>query len=127
MIDYSGFKFAKSRVKALDKTDAKRTLANKDKAESAKAKVRAKGQCEVLVVLVGADTGRRAVCARCPSKDSQTHHLLGGIGRRNKGKSILADYKLRVCDKCHTAITGKILRPTTAEHDAYTVRYWRAT
>jgi hypothetical protein len=127
VIDYSQFKFAKSRPKALDKADADRARDAKDKAENAKARTRAKGQCEVLILLVGGAPTRKPVYARCPNKDTQTHHLIGGIGRRNKGKSILADYKLRVCEKCHAAITANILRPTTAQHDAYTVRYWRAS
>lgn len=118
-IDYSLFAIPKSRVKALDKADKQKALEAKDRAENAKAKKRAGGMCEVRRPLpVG--------IARCTKKDTETHHLIGGIGRRNKGKSILADYKLRVCGECHKAITANILRPTTAEHDAHTVRYWRA-
>jgi hypothetical protein len=122
-IDYTGFAFAKSRPKALDKEDKDRALDAKDKAENAKARKRAKGQCEVLILL-GA-LSRRASYARCPRKDAQTHHLKGGIGRRNRGDSILAIQKLRTCNECHDAITKNILQPTTATHDAYTVRYWR--
>lgn len=124
-IDYSVFAIPKSRVKALDRDDDRKKLAVEDKKESAKARKRANGQCEVQTVLVGT-AGRKAVALRCERTDRETHHLIGGIGRRNKGKSILADYKLRVCSECHAAITANILRPTTAEHDAMTVRYWRA-
>lgn len=123
-IDYSGFAIPKSRVKALDKADAKATLATKDKAENAKAKARAKGQCEVVETRIYACPASYA--ERCPNKDTETHHLIGGIGRRNKGKSILAAYKLRVCKRCHADITANILRPTTAEHDAQTVSFWRS-
>jgi RNase P subunit RPR2 len=70
--------------------------------------------------------GGSQIAVRCTRKDSQTHHLKGGIGRRNRGVSILADWKLRTCDQCHTDITGKILKPTTAEADAHTIKYWRA-
>ena len=118
-IDYSRLAYPKSRPKALDKDDRDKALAAKDTAENAKARQRAKGRCEVRVPGSFGDF-------RCLNRDTQTHHLLGGIGRRNKGKSILADYKLRVCDECHKAITAKILKPTTAVHDAHTVRYWRA-
>ncbi len=109
----------KDRVKALDKQDKQKATGAKDKSENAKAKKRAGGRCEVWERIL-------EVNARCPRKDNETHHLLGGIGRRNKGKSILMEYKLRVCSQCHAAITANILRPTTAEHDASTVRFWRS-
>jgi hypothetical protein len=118
-VDYSQLAFPKSRVKALDKADKQKALKAKDKAENAKAKKRACGRCEVWE-----QSGHWR--ARCMDKDTETHHLIGGIGRRNKGKSILAEYKLRVCKECHAAITANVLKPTTAEHDASTVRYWRA-
>ena len=121
MIDYSGFAFPKQRVKALEKIDANQALDAKDKAENTKARNRAKGTCEVRE-----QVRRHGVSVRCPRKDTQTHHLIGGIGRRNRGDSVLAINKLRVCQECHDAITKNILRPTTAEHDARTVRYWRA-
>jgi hypothetical protein len=120
-IDYSAMAFPKSRPKALDKQDKDRAIETLDKAESAKARKRAKGQCEVR--WIGPWSGQTL---RCAAKDTQTHHLKGGIGRRNRGDSILAINKLRVCDQCHTDITGKILKPTTAEADAHTIRYWRS-
>jgi hypothetical protein len=123
-IDYSGFPFPKSRPVALERTEKRRTIASKDDAENAKARKRAKGQCEVRTVLNS--VGRKSQAVRCEAKDTQTHHLKGGIGRRNVGDSILAEHKLRVCEKCHTAITGNVLQPTTAKHDAHTVRYWRS-
>jgi hypothetical protein len=119
-IDYSLFAIPKSRVKALDKADKAKAIEAQDKKENAKAKKRAAGMCEVIEVHGNASYGR------CGHKDTETHHLIGGIGRRNKGKSIMAEYKLRVCKGCHAAITANILRPTTAEHDASTVRFWRA-
>jgi hypothetical protein len=126
-IDYTDARFAfpKSRVKALEKQDKDRELATQDEKENKKARKRAKGQCEVQVLLVNV-VGRKQMAIRCTWKDSQTHHLLSGIGRRNKGASILADWKLRVCDQCHAEITGKILKPTTAEADAHTITYWRS-
>lgn len=122
-----GCALPKGRVKALLKEDKTKAIEKQDKAESAKAKKRAKGRCEVHErwPLPNVLTGRYPY-VRCSHKDTDTHHLIGGIGRRNKGKSILADWKLRVCKECHDLITKHILRPTTAEHDAHTVRYWRA-
>lgn len=123
-IDYSEFKFSKSRPVSLDREDKRQSIASKDKAENAKAKARAKGQCEVLTVIDM--RSRKTIAVRCQRPDRQTHHLKGGIGKRNRGDSILAIQKLRVCDECHEAITAKVLKPTTATHDAVTVRFWRA-
>jgi hypothetical protein len=119
-IDYSLLAIPKSRVKALDKDDQRKALAAKDKAENAKARKRAGGQCEIRTALVG------KLFTRCKRAGVDPHHLIYGSGRRNRGKSILADYKLWVCRQCHAAITANVLRPTTAEHTAATVRFWRA-
>jgi hypothetical protein len=121
-IDYSSLAFPKTRPRALDKADKAKAVAAKDKAENAKARRRAKGQCEVQI-----PRGLFSLqWIRCPNKDTQTHHLKGGIGRRNRGDSILASQKLRVCQQCHDDIGAKILKPTTATHDARSVRFWRA-
>jgi uncharacterized cupin superfamily protein len=125
-IDYSLFAIPKSRVKALDKADKAKAIEKHDKAENAKAKKRAGGRCEVRGIGIHDKTVYGTGVWRCQAKDTETHHLIGGIGRRNKGKSIMAEFKLRVCKECHAAITANVLRPTTAEHDASTVRYWRA-
>jgi hypothetical protein len=120
-IDYSLSAFPKSRVKALDKQDKAKALEALDKKESAKARKRAKGRCEVQDVVTFRDSDGALIMleTRCGRKDTETPHLSGGSGRRNKGK-------LRVCKECHQAITQNILRPTTATHDAATVRYWRS-
>lgn len=123
-IDYSDFALPKSRPVSLDREDRKASIASKDKAENAKAKARAKGQCEVMTVIDA--RSRKTIAVRCDRQDRETHHLLGGNGRRNRGKSILAEYKLRVCPTCHAEITRNILKPMTATHDAITVRFWRA-
>lgn len=120
MIDYSGFAIPKSRPKALDAREAKAQLESHDKQESAKAKKRAEGRCEVVEY----DSTLRGNI-RCYRVDAHTHHLISGIGRRNKGKSILAAWKLRVCDQCHRDIHAKVFQPTTAEANAATIRYRR--
>jgi hypothetical protein len=118
-IDFSGFAFPKARNKALDKQDKQAALEALDKKESAKAKKRAKGRCEVQWF--------SPLLYRCQRKDVHTHHLISGIGKRNRGeKSILAAWKIRVCQTCHDAIHAKILRPTSADADASTIRFWRA-
>lgn len=123
-VDYSKCKFPKARVQALEKQDRVKQLATKDRAENAKARARAKGQCEVRQIF---SDGLQRLPVRCPCKDMETHHLIGGIGRRNRGKSILAVNKLRVCLRHHAEITAHIMKPTTEKHDALTVIYWRAT
>jgi hypothetical protein len=122
-IDYSGFAIPKGTLKAIDRAVAREERNRKDRDENTKAKKRATGRCEVVE-----STARKGHVSvgRCTNRDTETHHLIGGIGRRNRGKSILAEYKLRVCKECHAAITANVLRPTTAEHDASTVRFWRS-
>jgi hypothetical protein len=131
-VDYTGFALPKGRPKALDKADKAKALAAKDRDENIKAKMRARGRCEVLELVER--LGQKypdgscevvTVSMPCMRPDTQTHHMIGGIGRRNKGRSIMADYKLRVCAECHAAITANILQPTTAEHTAATVKYRR--
>lgn len=130
-IDYSVFDgipgaIPKARVRALVKQDDKAKERTTDEKENAKARARANGRCEVQVLL--SSVGRKKHYQRCERRDGHTHHLLGGIGRRNKGASILSDNKLRVCSDCHDLITRNVLQPTTAigKHDAHTVRYWRS-
>lgn len=126
-IDYSVFAIPKQRPKALDKAKADAELAKKDREENAKVKKRAKGQCEVRELWpLPCPVTQADRYVRCPRPGCDPHHLIYGIGRRNKGKSILAAYKLWVCRQCHDDIGAKVLKPTTAEHDAKTVRYWRA-
>lgn len=98
--DCSELAFPKSRPRALDKLARKNLIVSTDKAESKKAKDRAKGRCEVFVVGEG----------RCARKDQHTHHLLAGYGRRGKGRSGLAEHKQRVCEQHHDQITRHILR-----------------
>jgi hypothetical protein len=126
VIDYSVLKFAKQKPKALDKQAKQQAIEAKDKAENAKARKRAKGRCEVHELWpLPCPVTQSARYVRCPNKDVHTHHLLSGIGRRNIGRSVLAEYKIRVCEKCHADIHAKVLQPTTAEHDAASVRYRR--
>lgn len=110
----SGLLFPKLRPKVLDTDDRKKREKEFDEKESAKAKARAKGRCEIFVVGEG----------RCKRRDAQTHHMLGGWGRRGKGESAKAERKQRVCDSCHRLITGHALKllqdgPLPMWDDAY--------
>lgn len=99
--DCPDLKFAKSRPRALDQQDRKALVVSTDKAEDKKVKARSGGRCEVVV----AGEGR---CARRGT--GQPHHLLGGWGRRARGRSALAEHKQHCCGECHRQITNHILR-----------------
>ena len=90
----------KPRPRKLEKADRVAELKEFDDAESVKAKRRADGRCEIDVLGVG----------RCTRRDVQTHHMIGGIGRRGRGASALAQHKQRTCAGCHAQITGNVYR-----------------
>lgn len=97
----SELKFPKARPRALDKADRDKRIVSTDKAEDKKVKARSKGQCEVFIIGVG----------RCPKKgEGDPHHMLGGWGRRARGRSALAEHKQHCCGKHHREITNHILR-----------------
>ena len=111
-------KLQKPRPKLLDTQEKKAHVNADDKIERGKCRQRSGGQCEVI------ERGRR--CAR---RSSQNHHLIGGIGRRGRGKSRLHQHRLDVCDRCHKEITNHVLVTVNAidREDAATVRYERTT
>jgi hypothetical protein len=94
-------KFAKTRPRALDKQARDAKVVTTDKAEDQLVRARAGGQCEVFVVGEGR-CGRKA--------EGQPHHMLGGWGRRARGRSALAEHKQHCCRKHHEQITKHILR-----------------
>lgn len=100
-------RFAKSRPRALDKADRDKVIVSTDKAEDQKTKDRAAGRCEVFIAGQG----------RCLRRDTQTHHIQKGWGRRARGTSALAENKLRVCDRCHADLHGHVIVPEGAEQD----------
>ena len=112
---------AKPQPRLLAQRAKKAATAAQDRAESAKVKKRSGGRCEVVCVI------NEPLERRCHLRASQVHHLISGIGRRNIGKSILAEHKLHVCKNCHEEIHGHVLVPVNAyeREDAATVRYER--
>jgi hypothetical protein len=112
----------KPRPKVLEKRDAASKRDAIDRQERAKCKARSHGLCEVYERIRG-----MRVWARCLRRATENHHLIGGIGRRNRGKSILAEHRIDVCPRCHADITGNVLVPEnmTERYDAATVRYER--
>lgn len=115
----------KPRPKLLDKRQVKAEIAAADRAENARVKARSGGQCEVRVSRILFDGHPAAI--RCPRRASHVHHLISGIGRRNRGPSIETAHKLHVCEACHEEIHGHVLVPVdgTQREDAATVRYER--
>ena len=122
----------KPRPKMLEKLQLAADMRATDRAERAKCRERSRGQCEVVeptriaswVDHVGPVFQPERRCSR---RASENHHLLGGIGRRNRGASILADHRLEVCSICHSEITGHVLQPVgEGREDAATVRFERA-
>lgn len=114
----------------LQKREKQAVKATTDKAETAKARKRAGGICETFVRLnVRQNVREKRIWARtdvrCSRRAKETHHLKGGIGRRNRGESILARWKLRVCAECHRLITAHVLVPVNPQADATQIVYWR--
>jgi hypothetical protein len=97
----AGLMFPKQRPALLDKRDKAAAIAKVDRAENGKVRKRSGGRCEVYV-------NGAIYLSRCTRKATETHHLIGGSGRRNRGESIKAEHKLRVCRDCHRDITGTI-------------------
>lgn len=121
-------KLQKGTPRKLVTDAAKAKVGTTDKQQRAKCHVRSGGRCEVWSVIYTAPGSPRVrVFGRCPRRVSQNHHLLGGIGRRNKGRSILAEHRLDVCEPCHKDLTGNVLTAVdgTLKENAATVRYER--
>ena len=72
-----------------------------DARESDKVRARSGGRCEVV-------TFWPSFLHRCLRRATQVHHLIGGIGKRGRGISALAEHKQHVCDQCHLWITGDL-------------------
>jgi hypothetical protein len=130
--------FPKPRPALLEKRQARADRDRIDREERAKVRVRSEGRCEVWAIVVALFVFDKAtmrsieppptMVMRCKRRASENHHLLGGIGRRNRGRSILAAHRLDVCAKCHQEITGKVLVPCVTQDQAEcaaTVRYER--
>ena len=126
----------KARPHRLVTQEAKAEVATTDRKEQAKVKARSGGRCE-MIEMVSVESWpaeiaegmapTRKLRFRCIRRASENHHLIGGIGRRNKGRSIMAEHRLHCCDRCHQDITHKVLIPVdgTKKECAATVRYER--
>lgn len=112
---------AKPGPKRLEKKRADGTTKTRDQEERDICHTRSGRRCEVIEV-----TSRGAV--RCVRRALENHHLIGGIGKRNRGRSILAAHRLDTCKTCHDDITGNVLVPAVSQAEAEvaaTVKYKR--
>jgi hypothetical protein len=117
----------KPRPNLLDKRQAKADAARVDREQRAICWARSGGYCEVLVAS-GLHPWVGRGFTRCHHRATENHHLIGGIGRRNVGRSRLAEHRLHVCAYCHEEITAHVLVPCVDEAQrerAATVRYER--
>jgi hypothetical protein len=119
----------KSRPRLLDKRQAKADAARADREQRAICRTRSGGRCEVMEVGVMSINGTRLKSpVRCTSRAFENHHLIGGLGRRNVGRSRLAEHRLDTCRECHQEITAHVLVPCVEEAQrelAATVRFER--
>lgn len=91
-----------------------------DEEENAKVKARAKGRCEIVWF------GRKSKKVhRCKHAGNQTHHMIGGRGKRAVGISILAEHKQYACQECHSLITGRVLKRVGGDVPMFTDEYER--
>lgn len=116
----------KPKPKLLEKRERKAKLKTQDAAERKKCHIRSGGRCGVIEVLFRPEASEIRT-KRCARRASQNHHLLGGVGRRNVGDSILAKHRIDCCDCCHTEIEHAVLKPVQLDKatEAATVRYER--
>jgi hypothetical protein len=122
----SGLMFPKPMPHLLAKRQRQADLKAQDARERKACHLRSAGRCEVIEVRFRPEASEIRT-KRCARRASQNHHLLGGVGRRNKGVSILAKHRIDTCDKCHLEIEHAVLKPVDLDkqHDAATVRYER--
>ena len=116
--------FPKPRPHLLVKRERKAEKESQNRAERKKCHLRSGGRCEVIIV-THAPEQSGIFYKRCRKAARENHHLLGGIGRRNVGASILAQHRLDTCTDHHAEINHNVIEPYVFDeaHDASTVKY----
>jgi hypothetical protein len=121
-VDYSKLALPKGRPAKLAKADRTKARKVDDETENETVKERSGGQCEV--VWFGS---RSRIAKRCPRRAAPgVHHMIGGWGKRARGKSLLAMHKQDVCTQCHSLITSHVLRRIGGDVPRWTDEYERA-
>ncbi len=118
----------KPRPRRLEKREKKAALLADDARERNACHKRSGGRCEVLIANFRPEASELTY-TRCKRAVRQNHHLIGGRGRRNVGRSLFAAFRLDVCNECHADITDKILVPMRQDqaYEAATIRFERRT
>lgn len=123
---HPGLAFPKGKPHILEKREKKSALDAKDQAERKKCHLRSGMRCEVIEEISKPEQSA-IVKKRCKGRVVNNHHLIGGVGKRNKGKSILCEHRLDTCARCHAEIEAEVLQPADRDkaEDAATVTYVR--
>lgn len=118
--------FPKPQPRLLEKRKRKSAKESQNRAERKLCRLRSGGRCEVIIVTHKPEQSA-LIQKRCTRAANQNHHLLGGVGRRNIGASILAQHRIDTCRSCHEEITHEVLQAYVfdEQYDAATVRYIR--
>jgi len=99
-----------------------------DEAENKIVRKRSGGRCEVIELHPNPWDPRRSFTAkRCERRAVHIHHMIGGWGKRARGKSKLAEFKQHACVECHSDITGHVLRREGGNEPHYKDFYHRIT
>lgn len=119
-------KFSKGKPHILTKREKKAAVTAEDTKQRERCHARSGWRCEVWEVIPRPESSA-IVTKHCKGKVVNNHHLIGGHGRRNVGKSILAEHRIDVCQKCHQDIEAEILVPADRDKAelAATVQYER--
>lgn len=122
--------FPKPRPSKLERADRRKARRSKDEAENKKVRARSGGQCEVHEAKTLRWIEAKAFALeveRCPRRGNQTHHMIGGWGKRARGISVLAEHKQYVCQACHDDIGGHVLKRIGGIPPLWTDCYERVT
>lgn len=117
----------KPRPRLLEKRERRARLDAQDRAERKKCHLRSGLRCEVVEITHRPEASA-IITKRCKHRAQNNHHLLGGVGRRNVGASILSEHRLDTCAEHHREIEDGILEPYNLDeqYDAATVTYIRS-
>ncbi len=118
--------FPKPEARVIVKGRRKSELEAEDRRQRQLCRLRSGGRCEVVTQTPRPEHSELRV-TRCKAKATANHHLLGGVGRRNRGDSLLAIHRLDTCNSCHSLLHAKVLVPVDRDwqYDAALVRFER--
>ena len=106
--------FPKPFPQVLERQERRACQQARERLENATVRQRSGGRCEVVL-------GER----RCRKRGREIHHLVGGNGRRGRGKSVLATHKIHACADHHRLMQLRWIevRWTTPEHPVASIQF----